>query len=55
MQAKGIFKLIYKIIVLEVEVKTFRTANKALNKRKKVKKTRVRAKKSFNALKAIAL
>ena len=43
------------MVILEAEVKTLRTANEALNKQKRIKKTRVRAEGSFNVLKIIAL
>ena len=41
-QTKSIFKLAHKMILLEVENKTFYTANELFSKRKKIKKTCVR-------------
>ena len=37
-QAKSIFKLTHKMVLLKTENKTFHTTNKLLNKRKKTKK-----------------
>ena len=42
-------------MLFETEIKIFRTANKQFNKRKRIKKTRLRTKESFNALKINAI
>ena len=55
MQARGISKLAHKMVLLESEVKTLRTANKTFSKRRRAKKTRIRAEGSLNVLEANAL
>ena len=54
-QAKGISKLAHKMVLLEAEVKTLRTANEQLSKRRRAKKTRLRAEGSLNASEANAI
>ena len=54
-QVKNIFKLTYKMVLFEIENKTFYTTNELLNKQKKIKKIRIQIKQLFNVLKASAL
>jgi hypothetical protein len=42
MLAKGIERLVHEITLLLAEVRIFRVVNKALSKRRRAKKTRVR-------------
>ena len=54
-QIKNISKLTHKMILLEIENKTFHMINELLNKQKKIKKTRVRIKQLFNVSETSAL
>jgi hypothetical protein len=54
-QAKGISKLAHKVVLLEAEVKTLRTANETLSKRRRAKKIRVRVGRTLNVSGATAL
>ena len=54
-QTKNISKLTHKMMLFEIENKTFCTTNELLNKQKKIKKKRVQIEQSFNVSKASAL
>ena len=53
--AKGLIIIIYNYIFLKAKNRKLRAANKALNKRRKTKKTRIRDKRIFNINNAINL
>ena len=54
-QTKNVSKLAHKMMLFEIENKTFCTTNELFNKQKKFKKTRVRIEQLFNVLKTSAL